>query len=171
MTDPFAHVADTNLANWYGNPEGGKKFLMRDLERLGRTRAGAREERETSRRSTYIAGGAEAHSGRHGYGFMQPGHREPQYRAENPNQYMIDAIMRDQAVQAYDLAQRRAKVSTPDPHAGGLAWSALQGTPRPKAGDIQAYITQRKQNFKGVVKPGERLGRGQQFSPNQAFRF
>lgn len=168
MANPFADVVDANFLNWGDqSPELARAYLQRDLARLKLVRSTGREEREATRRQNYERTQRDRHSGAMGYGFMQPTHREPQYRPENPNQYMIDAIMRDQALQAYDVAKRNQRVKVePDPRAGGLAWSALQGTPPPKPGDIQ-----RTQAFHGVVKPWERLGRGHQFVGNQPYAF
>lgn len=91
------------------DPAFARAQFMRDItntQRLHQSQ-GAREDLDA--RQAYDARIRELHSGQHGFGFLAPGAENdtrwnPRFRApsSNPNQYMIDAILRDNAIAEYD---------------------------------------------------------------------
>ena len=90
------------------DPGFARAQFLRDLANRQRINQGVSDRAELENRQAYDARIRELHSGKHGYGFLAPGAEtdrkwNPRYKpAGNPNQYMIDAILRDNAIAEYD---------------------------------------------------------------------
>lgn len=97
------------------DPAVGRQQFLADLERFGRVQRSSREQPEAQARQAHDTELRRLHSGHAGYGFLAPGAENdrrwnPRYRPPgNPNQYMIDAILRDNAIAAYDREAPRLR--------------------------------------------------------------
>lgn len=92
------------------DPDFARAQFLRDIANEQRRQQSAREPAELANRQAYDARLRDLHSGAHGFGYLAPGAENdrkwnPRYKpAGNPNQYMIDAILRDNAIATYDRA-------------------------------------------------------------------
>ena len=105
------------------DPAVGRAQFLADLERFGRVQRSSREQPEAQARAAHEADLRRRQSGQEGYGFLAPGAENdrrwnPRYRPPgNPNQYMLDAILRDNAIATYDrdAPRRRAELADAGP--------------------------------------------------------
>lgn len=85
------------------DPAVARGLLVRDLNRVGSAKAGSRQREDQERRQSFAASERARTSGQHGFGFLRPGAPVPRYQpAGNQNQGMLDRLMRDAELAAYD---------------------------------------------------------------------
>lgn len=101
----FAELTDLALGNSLldRDPTLARQLFLRDLTRTQQGYGRRRTEQEAARQQQIGQAERERTSGRHGFGHLQPNARTPRYSDRaNQSQYMLDAILKDQALAKYD---------------------------------------------------------------------
>lgn len=101
----FAELTDLALGNGLleRDPKLARGLFVRDLDRTQQNRSRGRASAESGRALERQLAEKERTSGRRGFGHLQPDARIPRYSDRTgQSQYMLDAILKDQALATYD---------------------------------------------------------------------